>query len=592
MKNAMLIILAMIMTTAMLYGEASGQAPPVPAEELPEVLTRGPVNEAFAQPVNLGNQAGFIAPIEPPPDIEEIPPAERPAGDQFAWIPGYWAWDTDREDYVWVSGCWRAVPPDMYWVPGYWVRAGAGWQWVAGFWAPVSNREIEYLPEPPALTQVEPPGPAYSPNMIWVPPCWYWYHGRYVQRAGYWIEAQADWVWVPSHYVWTPRGYVFVSGHWDYTLDRRGILFAPVYFPRHLYERRGYAYPLSIVINTGYLEFGMFTYPRYSHYYFGDYYDSSYLRIGIFPWFEYTSRHTWYDPIYAHRRWWHHRHNEPQWDQHQRREYDRRRSDRSLRPSRTYREMEKRIRNMPEPRRRDYEIASPIVTNISKKGPYTFERTKPEARRDIPKRSVEIRKFVEERRQWEGQGIVRKNNKAVIQRTPSVHDNEMIVPPRGGKPEIRPSERNRYVPPGRTDQGAWSGRNPKSTAPRQQVPTKSAPPAIKWKQDNKAVRTLPETGRGSEMVPVQRSRTPSAPSRSISKSMGKGRTGTQTAPQPQIVVPPKTALPQYNQDQEDKVEVRPSPMVEKQGFGSRLTKPPANPTQEQKGQRGSKGYRY
>jgi DNA-binding NtrC family response regulator len=61
--------------------------------------------------------------------------------------------------------------------------------------------------------------------------------------------AQADWVWVPSHYVWATRGYVFVPGHWDYSLARRGVLFAPVYFPRPVYELAGFSYALSVVVD-------------------------------------------------------------------------------------------------------------------------------------------------------------------------------------------------------------------------------------------------------------------------------------------------------------------------------------------------------
>jgi WXXGXW repeat (2 copies) len=230
-------------------------------------IDAGPVNEAFAQPVNLENQTGLIAPTAPPADIEEIPPAEKPTGDQSAWVPGYWAWDSDRNGYIWVSGCWRAVPPGMSWIPGYWVKTAEGWQWAAGFWVPAGNKEIEYLPAPPALTGVEPSGPAPSPDSIWVPPCWYWHNGQYIQRHGYRIAAQANWVWVPSHYVWTPRGYVFANGHWDYALDRRGILFAPVYFPGRIYQRGRFSYALSIAVDIDNLEFDLFARPKYSHYY-------------------------------------------------------------------------------------------------------------------------------------------------------------------------------------------------------------------------------------------------------------------------------------------------------------------------------------
>jgi len=66
MKTIMRIAMAMVLATGALYGEATGQTPPVPREEQPEVLTRGPVNEAFAQPVNLEDQTGLTAPSAPP----------------------------------------------------------------------------------------------------------------------------------------------------------------------------------------------------------------------------------------------------------------------------------------------------------------------------------------------------------------------------------------------------------------------------------------------------------------------------------------------------------------------------------------------
>ena len=124
-------------------------------------MTRGPVHEAFAEPVDLNTQPSVVAPTQPPANIVENPPADKPVGDQYVWIPGYWAWDSERNDYIWVSGCWRAAPPGRYWVPGYWSQTGMGWEWVPGFWAQqVSNvQQIEYLPAPPVIADVEPPGP-------------------------------------------------------------------------------------------------------------------------------------------------------------------------------------------------------------------------------------------------------------------------------------------------------------------------------------------------------------------------------------------------------------------------------------------------
>ncbi len=127
MKTAITMVIMLTTWSFPLYG-AADEPPPVPAQEQPEVLTSGPVHEAFAEPVNLQVQGGLVAPIEPPANIVEYPPAERPAGSQYVWVPGYWAWDNDRHDYIWVSACWRAVPPNRYWVPGYWSRAANGWE--------------------------------------------------------------------------------------------------------------------------------------------------------------------------------------------------------------------------------------------------------------------------------------------------------------------------------------------------------------------------------------------------------------------------------------------------------------------------------
>ena len=89
-----------------------------------EVLTRGPVHEAFAQAVTFDPQPGIVVPKAPPAPIEEMPPAQKPEGDNVVWIPGYWDWDDERDDFIWVSGIWRALPPGRQWVPGYWVRSG------------------------------------------------------------------------------------------------------------------------------------------------------------------------------------------------------------------------------------------------------------------------------------------------------------------------------------------------------------------------------------------------------------------------------------------------------------------------------------
>src|SRR5262245_3799564 len=112
---------------------APSQQPQPQGDEV-EPLARGPVHEAFAQPITARVEDPEIVPKEPPDPIPELPPEEKPDGNNVQWIPGYWDWDEDQETYLWVSGCWRDAPPDRRWVPGHWQEVDGGWQWTHGFW--------------------------------------------------------------------------------------------------------------------------------------------------------------------------------------------------------------------------------------------------------------------------------------------------------------------------------------------------------------------------------------------------------------------------------------------------------------------------
>src|SRR5438477_5123878 len=72
-----------------------------------EVLTRGPVHEAYADPGVTPTEAPPIVPKQPPELISELPPDQKPEGENVIWIPGYWTWDEDRNDFIWLSGFWR-----------------------------------------------------------------------------------------------------------------------------------------------------------------------------------------------------------------------------------------------------------------------------------------------------------------------------------------------------------------------------------------------------------------------------------------------------------------------------------------------------
>ena len=163
-----------------------------------EVLAKGPVHEAFATTAEAP-AAAPVVPKQPPEPIEELPPEQKPEGDNVQWLPGYWHWDEEGEKFIWVSGFWRQPPPGRVWVPGSWRAVTGGWHWVGGFWQEVSPKalpaqpnqpvqpEIEYLSEPPATLEVGPTVAAPSTTSMYVPGAWVW-RGRYVWRPGVWVE--------------------------------------------------------------------------------------------------------------------------------------------------------------------------------------------------------------------------------------------------------------------------------------------------------------------------------------------------------------------------------------------------------------------
>ena len=278
-----------------------------------EVMTRGPVHEAYAVPVSAGQTAGIIVPKPAPAPVEEVPPDMKPEDEKAVWIPGYWSWDDDRRDFLWVSGVWRVPPPGYRWMPGYWQEAaGQGHQWVSGYWMPAHVEEATFMPQPPQSIETGPTSQAPDANHFWVSGHWQWYQGRYAWQPGYWAACQADWIWVPASYYWCPRGWVYVPGYWDYPLARRGLVFSPVYFAGPVA-----VYRPVVCLDVGVLSFSLFCHPSYHHYYFGDYYDDRYVALGIRPWFYYDSWHYGYDPLFGYYRWYHHEHlGEREWDAH------------------------------------------------------------------------------------------------------------------------------------------------------------------------------------------------------------------------------------------------------------------------------------
>jgi len=287
---------------------ADDAPPPVPQGV--EVLARGPVHEAFAE-LTAEAQPTKVVAKQPPKPLEEMPPEEKPDGD-VQWIGGYWAWDDDRSDFLWVSGVWRSPPPGKQWVAGYWREEGDGAQWVPGFWTPSAKEEapqdVTYLPQPPEPPKVAPPAAAPSTDVFYVPGHWEWKEGSYRWVSGYWARVQPNYVWVAGHYRWTPGGYIYIAGYWDYTVRRRGVLYAPVIVDPNVVGAAyvytpAYAVPDAVVVDA------LFVRPSTCHYYFGDYYDPSYRDSGFVSCVVYSQDH--YDSIVVYERYNHR--EDPAW---------------------------------------------------------------------------------------------------------------------------------------------------------------------------------------------------------------------------------------------------------------------------------------
>lgn len=359
-----------------------------------ESLTRGPVHEAFAEPVELNAKAAVTVAKEPPEAIEELPPNEKPAGNA-AWIPGYWSWDDERDDFIWISGVWRVAPSGQRWVAGYWTKADEGYRWVNGFWTATAAAEISYQPEPPESQEAGPTSDPPSDQHFWVPGCWIYRDYRYAWRPGYWAQSYADWVWMPQRYVWTPRGYLFNGGYWDYPLARRGMLFAPVYFHRPLYRDRGFYYTPGIAINIGGLHLHLFSRPRYGHYYFGNYYGDRYDRMGFYPWYAYRS---WggYDPFYQYH-WTREGRHRRDWEDRIRDRHRYYRDNEEARPAATFAQLQRQVNRWDERTRRENQIAMTLrdAARDERFAPARLERVADEQRReiaqDVRQRQREIR---------------------------------------------------------------------------------------------------------------------------------------------------------------------------------------------------------
>ncbi len=200
------------------------------------------------------------------------------------------------------------------------------------------------------------------------------------------------------------------------------------------------------------------------------------------------------DPIYLHDRW-RHRKDEPNWRQHERQEYARRTADKNLRPPRTYREMERRVSNMKESQRRNFEVATPMTRLVEeKKTTFKFRQNKPEDRRQLSRHADEVHKYARERSQWESPVTVRKTDQPVMESIPSSERRERQAPTERKRPDMKGPERGESSHPERVRSGEAPDRGRESTmTSRSQVKPSNAlrREEEQDKSDNVKVRTSP-----------------------------------------------------------------------------------------------------
>ncbi len=445
-----------------------------------QVLARGPVHEAFAGVISYHPQPGAVLPSEPPEMVEEVPPDQKPEGENVTWIPGYWAWDDERNDFLWVSGIWRALPPGRQWVAGYWGQSGSGFQWTTGYWADTAAGTTTYLPTaPPATLENGPSVTTHSDDEIWIPGCWIWTRRHYAWSPGYWMQAQADWDWNPGYYVWTPHGYVFVDGYWDYSLERRGVLFAPIYFDSGVRTRRYYRYSPQVVIDLEVLPNHLFLRPRDDHYYLGDYYAAGYSGRGFYASFSYQSGGYGYDPIYAHQRWDHRQ--DKDWEKRFESRYQNRRDHENVRPVRTWADQNSAARNaghqnaLPKnaapigsspsmgaaAKSASPDESKPVAMSFdqlskAKDNQRRFRPLAKEEQQQFGQRGQEVKKSREGRRNLEANRVAPPVAKAAASVEPSTLD--LPKSPIVSKPTHLNNERDRAPP----RPGLWKGQNRKS----------------------------------------------------------------------------------------------------------------------------------
>lgn len=187
----------------------------------------GPVHEAYVTPVSAELLLDAVE-FEPPEPLNERIPKQLDI--QAEWISGYWKWDLNANDFVWVSGVWRRPPPGHQWIAGFWKKYDQEWVRIPGYWSRIPEQNVDFISMPPPDSIDENMAPPPSSNYFWVGGHWYFMFDKHEYHwvSGHWEEFDSQWVLVPAHYIWRPGGYVYIPAYWDWPIEERGTAYASV----------------------------------------------------------------------------------------------------------------------------------------------------------------------------------------------------------------------------------------------------------------------------------------------------------------------------------------------------------------------------
>jgi pSer/pThr/pTyr-binding forkhead associated (FHA) protein len=414
--------------------------PPTPTQDF-EPLARGEVHEAFAQPICYQPQPSPIVPKQPPDLPDELPPDQKPEGEDVQWLPGYWAWDDEGKDYVWVSGLWRNAPPGRHWVTGAWQEVEDGWMWSAGIWADDETQEVSYVPCPPPSDETLLAETRPQPTDFYVPGCWVWQNADWAWRVGYWLSPKPGWVWVLPRYVWTPGGYVFVDGYWDHPLEKRGLLLAPMRVHRR--STKDWTFSPRDWVHPDFLLRALFVGPERRHYHFGDYFAARHAERGFVPFANHRPTTLSHDPLASHYGQFFRDH--PTWD----------------RDFRTYAQKNPALTHLEQGRQETVTRVEGLARSATKAPAFEIKthHVKPEDRRG--EQQLQHNHHVAELRRQHEANLVRERAqprppaqpakavpKLMVPRPPVARPTRLVhVPPRPPAPRIVQRPPPRYVPP-------------------------------------------------------------------------------------------------------------------------------------------------